>query len=98
MIVLCVVSCDFDLGRSEEHTSEIQSRSDLVCRLLLEKKKEQIRDFVMLGNRVNGSAWLYDRFGCPFNSVASRSMFSGAIYNPCPTCRARLESIDLHLC
>src|SRR5699024_12399397 len=27
--------------RSEEHTSELQSRFDLVCRLLLEKKKEQ---------------------------------------------------------
>src|SRR2546428_8480467 len=27
------------LYRSEEHTSELQSRSDLVCRLLLEKKK-----------------------------------------------------------
>src|SRR2546421_6618186 len=27
-------------SRSEEHTSELQSRSDLVCRLLLEKKKE----------------------------------------------------------
>src|SRR5215204_1968772 len=28
------------LGRSEEHTSELQSHSDLVCRLLLEKKKK----------------------------------------------------------
>src|SRR5206468_12817820 len=28
-----------DRPRSEEHTSELQSRSDLVCRLLLEKKK-----------------------------------------------------------
>src|SRR5690349_22217640 len=28
-------------GRSEEHTSELQSRRDLVCRLLLEKKKKQ---------------------------------------------------------
>src|SRR6185312_16705899 len=28
-----------DRRRSEEHTSELQSRSDLVCRLLLEKKK-----------------------------------------------------------
>src|SRR2546428_935593 len=27
------------VARSEEHTSELQSRSDLVCRLLLEKKK-----------------------------------------------------------
>src|SRR2546428_9589375 len=30
-----------DVVRSEEHTSELQSRSDLVCRLLLEKKNEQ---------------------------------------------------------
>src|SRR2546430_13511265 len=29
-------------GRSEEHTSELQSQSNLVCRLLLEKKKTQI--------------------------------------------------------
>src|SRR5947207_3181454 len=28
------------LARSEEHTSELQSHSDLVCRLLLEKKKK----------------------------------------------------------
>src|SRR5438034_5754690 len=28
--------------RSEEHTSELQSHSDLVCRLLLEKKKEKL--------------------------------------------------------
>src|SRR5690349_24183564 len=28
-------------GRSEEHTSELQSRRDLVCRLLLEKKKKK---------------------------------------------------------
>src|SRR3712207_8772549 len=31
-------------ARSEEHTSELQSRQYLVCRLLLEKKKEKIRD------------------------------------------------------
>src|SRR5699024_12764577 len=30
--------------RSEEHTSELQSRFDLVCRLLLEKKKKQEKD------------------------------------------------------
>src|SRR2546421_13115273 len=29
-----------EVERSEEHTSELQSRSDLVCRLLLEKKKK----------------------------------------------------------
>src|SRR6267378_5536723 len=31
-------------ARSEEHTSELQSRRDLVCRLLLEKKKEILAD------------------------------------------------------
>src|SRR3989440_9716227 len=30
-----------EVGRSEEHTSELQSRSDLVCRLLLEKKNKR---------------------------------------------------------
>src|SRR2546421_2966275 len=44
------------LHRSEEHTSELQSRSDLVCRLLLEKKKEKDesereRDVVMMSHR-----------------------------------------------
>src|SRR5260370_5749468 len=31
-------------GRSEEHTSELQSHLNLVCRLLLEKKKKKRRD------------------------------------------------------
>src|SRR2546430_3473425 len=31
--------------RSEEHTSELQSQSNLVCRLLLEKKKSRIKSF-----------------------------------------------------
>src|SRR5438067_7479019 len=33
---------DMEERRSEEHTSELQSRFDLVCRLLLEKKKNNI--------------------------------------------------------
>src|SRR5206468_3878414 len=33
-------------ARSEEHTSELQSRSDLVCRLLLEKKKHLIPNYI----------------------------------------------------
>src|SRR5690349_23638523 len=39
----CIVSSSADCTlRSEEHTSELQSRRDLVCRLLLEKKKETL--------------------------------------------------------
>src|SRR3712207_8590540 len=37
-----VVATNGVSGRSEEHTSELQSRQYLVCRLLLEKKKKRI--------------------------------------------------------
>src|SRR2546430_9664681 len=36
---LCI-DLECEVGRSEEHTSELQSQSNLVCRLLLEKKKK----------------------------------------------------------
>src|SRR3989442_10987822 len=39
-------------GRSEEHTSELQSRPHLVCRLLLEKKKNNNRER-------NEKLWMY---------------------------------------
>src|SRR2546430_12686101 len=37
-----------DLARSEEHTSELQSQSNLVCRLLLEKKKKTLTPMTYL--------------------------------------------------
>src|SRR2546427_1051911 len=43
-------------GRSEEHTSELQSQSNLVCRLLLEKKKRYA-----LGRRLGARAHPADR-------------------------------------
>src|SRR2546421_5878718 len=49
--------------RSEEHTSELQSRSDLVCRLLLEKKKKhnpnEIESVDVTGAYPTSSQW-YD--------------------------------------
>src|SRR5260221_10472455 len=41
-------------ARSEEHTSELQSHSDLVCRLLLEKKRVPLDLFVFGGKRRAG--------------------------------------------
>src|SRR5438105_10155778 len=38
---LAAYQMQLGLARSEEHTSELQSRVDLVCRLLLEKKKKK---------------------------------------------------------
>src|SRR5260221_10009412 len=47
--------------RSEEHTSELQSHSDLVCRLLLEKKKKTMElsnnILVVTSSPTWGSAW-----------------------------------------
>src|SRR6266566_7848060 len=40
------VACDVVAGRSEEHTSELQSPCNLVCRLLLEKKKKTISKLI----------------------------------------------------
>src|SRR2546422_8158792 len=37
------------MGRSEEHTSELQSRLHLVCRLLLEKKKKNLNTHIVYG-------------------------------------------------
>src|SRR5438445_7392556 len=42
-------------GRSEEHTSELQSRQYLVCRLLLEKKKEMKTDSKHLSRSKRGN-------------------------------------------
>src|SRR5260221_2798265 len=43
--------------RSEEHTSELQSHSDLVCRLLLEKKKKQKTDELQIHKPGTGHAF-----------------------------------------
>src|SRR5699024_1359430 len=42
---LSIGGTDLIDGRSEEHTSELQSRFDLVCRLLLEKKKKRMTSY-----------------------------------------------------
>src|SRR5436305_9226112 len=46
--------------RSEEHTSELQSRPHLVCRLLLEKKKTQEDNLLIVNCTNNLSYYLFD--------------------------------------
>src|SRR5260221_3585135 len=43
------------LLRSEEHTSELQSHSDLVCRLLLEKKQRHTRSYFPMKKQAHGN-------------------------------------------
>src|SRR5260221_5723561 len=51
-------------ARSEEHTSELQSHSDLVCRLLLEKKKKNSLDRHQRSELLELSVRLYDMVCC----------------------------------
>src|SRR5690606_40229175 len=52
MSLLIQIPADGVLHRSEEHTSELQSRENLVCRLLLEKKNESKMLHHLASNRV----------------------------------------------
>src|SRR5687768_17830497 len=53
--LVLLLECD---ARSEEHTSELQSRLHLVCRLLLEKKKKKItRTSCTLYTNISASAY-----------------------------------------
>src|SRR5438067_9165319 len=54
-----VTSCGFSArkARSEEHTSELQSRFDLVCRLLLEKKKNETSQVIVVDVADSRGEW-----------------------------------------
>src|SRR5260364_481113 len=87
--------------RSEEHTSELQSPDHLVCRLLLEKKKnsrrwiflpgraaldEAVQDIEQLTQQRSERLWVFQRL------VSVRRTFSYPRYNQPPIkppCRAR---------
>src|SRR5699024_11827469 len=49
----CATHTGDGIVRSEEHTSELQSRFDLVCRLLLEKKKSKIENITYVSEKQN---------------------------------------------
>src|SRR5256885_10292089 len=53
-------------GRSEEHTSELQSPCNLVCRLLLEKKKKWINRRITLGIDILTVLSSYCKLACIF--------------------------------
>src|SRR2546430_8511491 len=55
-------------ARSEEHTSELQSQSNLVCRLLLEKKKRAYSDYIDdISSLAPARVWLTLVFLAPRN-------------------------------
>src|SRR2546428_7418479 len=52
-LLACSLAVGISLRRSEEHTSELQSRSDLVCRLLLEKKNNMCSVGLVIARAIN---------------------------------------------
>src|SRR5256885_9274529 len=50
-----IAELEAELARSEEHTSELQSPCNLVCRLLLEKKKKQMTQYTTRVTRESGT-------------------------------------------
>src|SRR2546429_5350809 len=61
MTVMSTPDCSMKVPRSEEHTSELQSRLHLVCRLLLEKKTEMQALLLVQNNRMYDSLEQYPR-------------------------------------
>src|SRR5215204_5326168 len=80
------------LMRSEEHTSELQSHSDLVCRLLLEKKKPADDD-VDPGRAALERLVLRERKVCQvddvffFNDTATTEIYTLSLHDALPICQ-----------
>src|SRR2546430_9635833 len=65
------------IRRSEEHTSELQSQSNIVCRLLLEKKEKQ-DDFLHGRSAFRAPIREYLGFHCRHSRLAARLLLFGA--------------------
>src|SRR5712664_3882675 len=76
-------------ARSEEHTSELQSRSDLVCRLLLEKKKSRPSlscECRRVGSNplLSGASWRRHRCLFFFNDTATTEIYTLSLHDALP--------------
>src|SRR6202042_1263845 len=65
---------------SEEHTSELQSRRDLVCRLLLEKKKKRTAGVPLAGILAEGRAGPAPLFDAAFLMPGAENTFYEGFY------------------
>src|SRR3954449_6265616 len=64
--------------RSEEHTSELQSHSHLVCRLLLEKKKQPLTPFLPFSSTPTFSRLFF------FNDTATTEIYTLSLHDALP--------------
>src|SRR6266496_2634611 len=66
--------------RSEEHTSELQSRRDLVCRLLLEKKKKNIAKVIPPKERSRRTRPQSSKHSSPYGDIFLFTFFGSFDY------------------
>src|SRR3954469_11935676 len=72
-------------ARSEEHTSELQSRRDLVCRLLLEKKKKHQGHYTHLSRYTNPLNLFHQPvLGFFFNDTATTEIYTLSLHDALP--------------
>src|SRR2546430_1321749 len=77
-------------GRSEEHTSELQSQSNLVCRLLLEKKKkkkkrtEGVKDDILIMHSLITILFQRFLFFFFFNDTATTEIYTLSLHDALP--------------
>src|SRR5207302_1646094 len=93
------VHVEFTHTRSEEHTSELQSRENLVCRLLLEKKTELVRsdeaDALLAGDAEAFMHPLILAFFCSLRALAPTDNDTLSLHDALPISLAR-EMAALH--
>src|SRR6266567_4722349 len=80
--------------RSEEHTSELQSQSNLVCRLLLEKKKKTIYKIILYKTKKIKKTMLKVDYSYLFLSPRLLSSFSFFFFND--TATTEIYTLSLH--
>src|SRR5258706_675926 len=73
-LTTCCTHGVFSLARSEEHTSELQSLTNLVCRLLLEKKKKKRMDSAGIAPSNSDCSATYESTSLsPYHAIGSES-------------------------
>src|SRR2546430_8276081 len=85
--------CVSTVTRSEEHTSELQSQSNLVCRLLLEKKKHLARGSPAAADAQHPSVLPTRRLPTPAPAVSAQSPLCHPARSACTT-RSRRFSVQ----
>src|SRR2546426_226428 len=85
--------------RSEEHTSELQSPCNLVCRLLLEKKKmnRPQQHFSSLRRRVDDSPLILSSSFFFFNDTATTEIYTLSLHDALPICAVETVAVALEV-